>query len=154
VGRVPLPPLSPNFPDDGEYYVFTQSYLSYSRRVDAARHNSERSTGPRSEAGKERMRMNALKHGCEAAPENDAAVMRALGEDPERYAAMKCELATAYGPGDAGLKASATTDTPKGENAPEIPKSPEQSENIIENKGPAAQKRADEGARPGGDAGM
>jgi len=71
------------------------------RRVDAARHNSERSTGPRSEAGKERMRMNTLKHGCDAAPENDAAVMRALGEYPERFAALKRELATAYGPGDA-----------------------------------------------------
>jgi len=47
------------------------------------------------------MRMNALKHGCDAAPENEAAVMRALGEDPERYAALKRELATAYGPGDA-----------------------------------------------------
>jgi len=71
------------------------------RRVDAARRNSERSTGPRSEAGKERVKMNALKHGCNAAPENEAAVMRALGEDPERYAALKRELATAYGPGDA-----------------------------------------------------
>jgi hypothetical protein len=71
------------------------------RRVDAARHNSERSTGPRSEAGKERMKMNALKHGCDAAPENEAAVLRVLGEDHERYAALKRELATAYGPGDA-----------------------------------------------------
>ncbi|MGA2078654.1 MAG: hypothetical protein ABSH52_34640 [Terriglobia bacterium] len=71
------------------------------RRVDAARHNAQQSTGPRSEAGKERMRMNALKHGCDAAAENEAAVMRALGEDPERFAALKRELATAYGPGDA-----------------------------------------------------
>jgi hypothetical protein len=47
------------------------------------------------------MKMNALKHGCDAAAENEAAVMRALGEDPERYAALKQELATAYGPGDA-----------------------------------------------------
>jgi hypothetical protein len=47
------------------------------------------------------MKMNALQHGCDAAPENDAAVMRALGEDPERYAALKRDLATAYGPGDA-----------------------------------------------------
>jgi hypothetical protein len=47
------------------------------------------------------MRMNAVKHGCDAAPENEAAVMRALGEDPERFAALKRELATAYGPGDA-----------------------------------------------------
>jgi hypothetical protein len=45
--------------------------------------------------------MNALQHGCDAAPENDAAVMRALGEDPEHYAALKRDLATAYGPGDA-----------------------------------------------------
>jgi hypothetical protein len=47
------------------------------------------------------MKLNALKHGCDAAPENEAAVMRALGEDPERYAALKRELSTAYGPGDA-----------------------------------------------------
>jgi hypothetical protein len=47
------------------------------------------------------MKMNAVKHGCDAAPENDAAVMRALGEDPEHYAALKRDLATAYGPGDA-----------------------------------------------------
>ena len=71
------------------------------QRLDAARRNSQRSTGPRSEAGKERMKMNALKHGCDAAPENEAAVMRALGEDPERYAALQRELATTYGPGDA-----------------------------------------------------
>ncbi len=71
------------------------------QRLDAARRNSQRSTGPRSEAGKERMKMNAVKHGCDAAPENEAAVMRALGEDPERYAALQQELATTYGPGDA-----------------------------------------------------
>jgi len=71
------------------------------QRLAAARRNSQRSTGPRSEAGKQRMRMNALKHGCDAAPENEAAVMRALGEDPEQYEALQRELATAYGPGDA-----------------------------------------------------
>jgi hypothetical protein len=70
-------------------------------RLEAARRNAQRSTGPRSEAGKERMKMNALKHGCDAAPENEAAVMRALGEDPERYAALKRDLGTAYGPGGA-----------------------------------------------------
>jgi hypothetical protein len=47
------------------------------------------------------MKMNALQHGCDAAPENEAAVMRALGEDPERYATLQRELSTAYGPGDA-----------------------------------------------------
>ena len=72
-----------------------------SRRLDAARSNAQRSTGPRSEAGKQSVRMNAVKHGCDAAPENDAAVMRALGEDPKQYAALQQELATSYGPGDA-----------------------------------------------------
>jgi hypothetical protein len=47
------------------------------------------------------MRMNALKHGCDAAPENEAAVMRALGEDPQRFAALKEDLMSTYGPGDA-----------------------------------------------------
>jgi hypothetical protein len=32
-------------------------------RLDAARRNAQRSTGPRTQAGKQRMRMNALKHG-------------------------------------------------------------------------------------------
>ena len=78
-----------------------QSTCLTPQRLDAARRNSLHSTGPRSEAGKERMKMNALKHGCDAAPENEAAVMRALGEDPERYAALQRELAATYGPGDA-----------------------------------------------------
>ena len=72
-----------------------------SRRLDANRRNARRSTGPRSEAGKARMKFNALRHGGAAAPENEAAVMRALGENPERYEALQRELATAYGPGDA-----------------------------------------------------
>ena len=71
------------------------------QRLAAARGNSLHSTGPRSAAGKQRMRMNALKHGCDAAPENERAVMRALGEDPEEYEALQRELATTYGPGDA-----------------------------------------------------
>jgi hypothetical protein len=40
----------------------------------------------------------------------------------------------------AGLKVSATTESPKEENATETPKSPEQSENVTENKGPAAEE--------------
>jgi hypothetical protein len=69
-------------------------------RLEAARRNAQRSTGPRTQAGKQRMRMNALKHGCDAAPENEAAVMRALGEDPQRFAALKGDLMSSYGPGD------------------------------------------------------
>ena len=52
------------------------------QRLDAQRRNSQRSTGPRSEAGKERMKMNALQHGCDAAPENDAAVCGRWGKTP------------------------------------------------------------------------
>ena len=56
--------------------------------------------GPAAKPVKQRMQMNALKHGCDAAPANDAAIMRALGEDPARYEALKQELSTDYGPGD------------------------------------------------------
>jgi hypothetical protein len=51
------------------------------------------------------------------------------------------EVAPAFRSAHAGLKASATngaTESPQEENAPETRKSPEQSENVIENKGPAA----------------
>ena len=71
------------------------------QQLDANRGNAQRSTGPRSQAGKERMKMNALKHGCDALPENDAAVKRALGEDSEKFQALQQELADDYGPGDA-----------------------------------------------------
>jgi hypothetical protein len=45
--------------------------------------------------------MNALKHGERSDPENHYAVMRALGEDPAQFEAMKQELRESFGPGDA-----------------------------------------------------
>jgi len=63
---------------------------------------------------------------------NDREVAPTLRACPER----------SEGSADAGLKASATTESPKEENAPEISKSPEQSENVIENKGPAEETKA------------
>ncbi|MGA2076823.1 MAG: hypothetical protein ABSH52_25325, partial [Terriglobia bacterium] len=51
------------------------------------------------------------------------------------------KVAPNFSSAHAGLKASAATarsESPKEENALETPKSPEQSENVIENKGPAA----------------
>jgi len=71
------------------------------QRLDAARRNSQRSIGPRSEAGKQRLKMNA-------------------GQG-------------ATNPG---------TESPAEENAGETSKSPEQSENVIENKGPAEERVA------------
>ena len=67
----------------------------------AARENAQHSTGPRSAAGKQNSKMNALKHGERANPENHREVMLALGEDPEEFDSLKQELMTTYGPGDA-----------------------------------------------------
>jgi hypothetical protein len=67
----------------------------------ATRQNSTHSTGPRSAAGKDKTKLNALKHGAYAAPENHYAGMLALGEDPEQFEFLKLELMTTYGPGDA-----------------------------------------------------
>jgi hypothetical protein len=67
----------------------------------ALRNNAQHTTGPRSAAGKQNSKMNALKHGLRAQPENHYQVMRALGEDPEEFDNLRQELMTAYGPGDA-----------------------------------------------------
>ena len=48
-------------------------------RAEINRRNAQRSTGPRSQAGKERSRFNALKHGCRA------RLPILPGEDPEAY---------------------------------------------------------------------
>src|SRR5271157_6085272 len=69
--------------------------------LDAARSNARRSHGPRTAAGKENSKMNALEHGERSAPENHYEVMRALGEDPAQFEALKQELRDSFGPGDA-----------------------------------------------------
>jgi hypothetical protein len=66
----------------------------------AKRRNAQRSSGPRSDAGKQHSKLNALKHGQRASPENDRLVMLALGEDPQEFEDLKQELMTTYGPGD------------------------------------------------------
>ena len=69
--------------------------------VEAARRNARHATGPRSEAGKEKVKMNAVKHGFYSAAENHQLTMLALGEDPQEYEALIEEMMTTYGPGDA-----------------------------------------------------
>ena len=58
----------------------------------AARQNAQHSTGPRTAAAKQNSKLNALKHGRYALPEN-LRLSRlhgiALGEDPEEFQCLK-----------------------------------------------------------------
>jgi hypothetical protein len=67
----------------------------------AARRNARHSTGPRSPAGKRNSKLNALKHGAYASFENQRESMQALGEDPEKFEALREELRSAFAPSDA-----------------------------------------------------
>jgi hypothetical protein len=69
--------------------------------LSAARRNARHSTGPRSPAAKQNSKLNALKHGAYVSFENQRESMQALGEDPERFEALREELRSAFGPGDA-----------------------------------------------------
>jgi hypothetical protein len=66
----------------------------------ANRGNAQNSTGPRTPAGKDHSRLNALKHGLYTAAQNEPAVMSALGEDPAQFEAERQALLESYGPGD------------------------------------------------------
>ncbi len=72
--------------------------------LDAARSNGRRSHVPCTAAGKENSKMNALEHGERSAPEHHYEVMRALGEDPAQFEALKQELQDSFGRGDAFLE--------------------------------------------------
>jgi hypothetical protein len=67
----------------------------------AARQNAQHSTGPRSPAAKQNVKLNALKHGGRVSDENRCLAMLALGEDPQEFENLKQELMSAFGPGDA-----------------------------------------------------
>jgi hypothetical protein len=64
------------------------------------RQNAQHATGPRSPAGKENVKMNALKHGFYSAAQNHQLAMLTLGEDPKEFEALEENLMTTYGPGD------------------------------------------------------
>ena len=58
----------------------------------AARSNAQQSTGPRSPAARQNVKLNALKHGAYARDENRHKTMLALGEDPEQLQTLTEEL--------------------------------------------------------------
>jgi hypothetical protein len=64
----------------------------------ARQSNVQHSTGPRTAAGKQNSKLNALKHGAYATVEKQT--MLALGEDPEEFDYLKQDLMLTYGPGD------------------------------------------------------
>jgi len=101
--------------------------------LDATRRNARRSNGPSSPAGKAHVKMNALKHGIYAAPENEPEVMRALGEDPLEFELLKGDLKLTYGPGDPLWLKQLDDLLEDGKRA-------EQSANVYENKGTASAK--------------
>lgn len=60
------------------------------KQIEANRHNALKSTGPTSEAGKERSRRNAVRHGLTA-----ETVIEFL-EDPEDYKAFEMSITAEF----------------------------------------------------------
>jgi hypothetical protein len=69
--------------------------MSTLRQAEANRENAQRSTGPKSEAGRAASKWNALKHGL------TAASVVIPGEDPEQLDTLHAELLEAWEPADA-----------------------------------------------------
>jgi hypothetical protein len=66
--------------------------MASAAQIRANRENAQRSTGPRTEAGKHNTKYNALKHGLAA----ELLVLR--GEDPADLDALRAQLHADYSP--------------------------------------------------------
>ena len=73
------------------------------REAEARRRNAQCSTGPRTEAGKRRVALNALRHGRYASPSlrPSPEAMSALGEDPQRFRELLFDTLDSYPPQNA-----------------------------------------------------
>ena len=69
--------------------------------IEARRRNAKKSTGPRSDAGKRRAALNALKYGHYAGPHTMEESMLLLGEDPREFHAFRQSLIASRQPADA-----------------------------------------------------
>src|SRR5271167_1425304 len=66
------------------------------RMAEANRQNAQKSTGPRTPEGKERVAYNAVKHGFSAQPTLN--FMMAAGEDPAEYQQVRAGLKQSHHP--------------------------------------------------------
>jgi hypothetical protein len=71
------------------------------REVESRRENARKSTGPRTEAGKRRAALNALKYGRYTGPHTMEQSMLLLGEDPHEFHAFRESLIASRQPADA-----------------------------------------------------
>jgi hypothetical protein len=71
------------------------------RQLESNRRNAKKSTGPRSEAGKRRVALNALKYGRYTGPHTMEHSMLLLGEDPHEFHAFRESLIASRQPADA-----------------------------------------------------
>jgi len=71
------------------------------RELESRRRNAKKSTGPRSEAGKRRVALNALKYGRYTGPHTMEQSMLLLGEDPREFHAFRESLIESRQPADA-----------------------------------------------------
>ena len=71
------------------------------RQLESNRRNSQKSTGPRTEAGKRRAALNALKYGRYTGPHTLEQSMLLLGEDPHEFHDFRDSLIASRQPADA-----------------------------------------------------
>jgi hypothetical protein len=70
-------------------------------QIESRRRNAKKSTGPRTEAGKRRAALNALKYGRYAGPHTLEESMLLMGEDPREFHAFRESLIASRQPADA-----------------------------------------------------